>query len=184
MTSVASHQSCIPAYWENTSDGMQHIIIWIHSQFCMSLLQFVFLVLKIRSWWFVMFPHNCEISIRIKYSKKNVKTRKNLFLKIFLSDLKMLSIRNKIETICLPTVHGEDSTPLAFFEHVELAQFHGCCSAFVFVWASDGQWDCLVDPPDGDTSLDEVCSSTACWHSAGRRTQFLGRLLYTISKTL
>ena len=74
-----------------------------------------------------------KFSMRIKYFNKNLNIRKYLFLKIFLSDLKMLSIRNKIETICLPTVHGEDSTPVAFFEHVELAQFHGCCSAFVFV---------------------------------------------------
>ena len=96
---------------------------------------------------------------------------------------KILSIRTKIETMCLLTVHGEDSTPVAFFEHVEPAQFHGCCSAFFFVWVSDGQRDCLVDPLDGGTALDAVYSSTASWHSAGRRTQFLWRLLYTIDKT-
>ena len=55
-----------------------------------------------------------KFSMRIKYFNKNVNIRKYLFLKIFLSDLKMLSIRNKIETICLPTVHGEDSTPMFF----------------------------------------------------------------------
>ena len=31
------------------------------------------------------------------------------------------------------TVHGEDSTQVAFSERVELAQFHGCCAAFVCV---------------------------------------------------
>ena len=30
-------------------------------------------------------------------------------------------------------VHGEDSTQVAFSERVELAQFHGCCAAFVCV---------------------------------------------------
>ena len=51
----------------------------------------------------------------IKYFNKNEKTRKYHFLKVFLSDLKTLSIRNKIETISPLTVHGKDSTPAEFF---------------------------------------------------------------------
>ena len=47
----------------------------------------------------------------------------------YFSDLKM---EKKISINPL-TVHGEDSTQVAFSERVELAQFHGCCSAFVFV---------------------------------------------------
>ena len=72
----------------------------------------------------------------IEYFNKNAKagkTGKCHFLKVFLSDLKTLSIRIKIKTITPPIVHGEDSTPVTFFEQVELAEFHGCCSAFVFV---------------------------------------------------
>ena len=69
----------------------------------------------------------------IKYFKKNEKTRKYHFLKVFLSDLKTLSIRNKIETISPLTVHCKDSTPADFFEHVELAEFHGCYFALIFV---------------------------------------------------
>ena len=59
-------------------------------------------------------------------------------------------MKNKIEKIFIspPTVHGEDSTPMAFFERVKLAEFHDCCSALVSVWAWDGRWDCLVDPPE------------------------------------
>ena len=106
-----------------------------------------------------------------------------VFLKVFLSDLKTLSIRIKIKTITPPIVHGEDSTPVTFFEQVELAEFHGCCSAFVFVWDSGGQWDWPFDPLDGGSALDAVYSSTASWHSAYRRKQFLWRLLYRISKT-
>jgi len=69
----------------------------------------------------------------IEYFNKNAKAGKCHFLKVFLSDLKTLSIRNKIKTISPLIVHGEDSTPVTFFEQVEFAEFHGCCSAFVFV---------------------------------------------------
>jgi len=78
----------------------------------------------------------------IKYFKKNEKTRKYHFLKVFLSDLKTFSIQSKIETISPLTMYGKDSKPAGSFE-----------------WAWDGQWDCLVDPPDGGTALDAVYSS-------------------------
>ena len=52
------------------------------------------------------------------------------FVWIFYSlDLKM---EKKISINPL-TVHDEDSTQVAFSERVELAQFHGCCAAFVCV---------------------------------------------------
>ena len=71
----------------------------------------------------------------ITYFNKNEKTRKYHFLKVFLSDLKTLSIRHKIKTVSPLTVHGKDSTPEDFFEHMELAEFHDCCSSFIFVGA-------------------------------------------------
>ena len=69
----------------------------------------------------------------IEYFNKNAKAGKCHFLKVFSSDLKTLSIRNKIKTISPLIVHGEDSTPVTFFEQAELAEFRGCRSAFVFV---------------------------------------------------